>query len=267
MNTVIITGISGTLGRAFGAAYLRRGWHVTGVSRREIEGKGEFFSELHVSPQQTVEDAQTMLAHDADLIILNAGQIETEIGEGGVPLTETAESMNRVNYTWPSVVALEAAKLKRDRPLDLIAIGSIADGSPSPFGPVYHAGKIALHYFWLGVGPTVYYASNGMIRMRLYRPGAIKGPLAWAPVNRLNGKGYRIRKKRVDGAPEADRVAGDIIRWIDKGTGWVGTWDEPLSFRFFKHLHGFFPNFYYKVQMFGWRKGSKFMAPDEEKEG
>lgn len=266
MKTVIITGISGTLGQAFGRAYLRKGWRVIGVSRKEVAGKGEVFTELHVSPQQTIEDIAPILSYDPDLIILNAGQIETEIGEGGVPLTEVAESMNRVNYTWPAAVALEAAKLKRDRLLDLIAIGSIADGSPSPFGPVYHAGKIALHYFWLGVGPTVYYGSNGMIRMRLYRPGAIKGPLAWAPVNRLNSKGYKIRKKRVDGAPEAERVAGDIIHWIEKGTGWVGTWDEPLSFRFFKHLHAFFPNFYYKVQMLGWRKGSKFVAPDGQKD-
>lgn len=262
MKTVVITGISGTLGRAFGKAYVKKGWRVIGVSRQKIAGSGEFFTELHTSPQQSVEDAAQLLEYDADLVILNAGQIETEIGTGGVPLTEVAESMNRVNYTWPAAVALEAAKLQRNRPLDLIAIGSIADGSPSPFGPVYHAGKIALHYFWLGVGPTVYYASNGMIRMRLYRPGAIKGPLAWAPVNRLNSKGYTIRKKRVDGAPEAEQVAEDIIKWIEKGKGWVGTWDEPLSFRFFKHLHSFFPNFYYKVQMFGWRKGSKFVAPD-----
>ena len=36
-------------------------------------------------------------------------------------------------FTHPT---LEAAKLKRDRPLDIVAIGSIADGSPSCFGPV-----------------------------------------------------------------------------------------------------------------------------------
>jgi hypothetical protein len=101
-----------------------------------------------------------------------------------------------------------------------------------------------------------------MIRMRLYRPGAIKGPLAWTPVNRLNRKGYRIRKKRMDSAPEAEQVAKDIMLWIENGKSWVGTWNEPLSFRFFKHLHAMLPNFYYRVLMLGWRKGSKFMAPD-----
>ncbi|MGE3802887.1 MAG: SDR family NAD(P)-dependent oxidoreductase, partial [Candidatus Kapaibacterium sp.] len=249
MKTVTITGISGTLGKALGEEYLRKGWHVIGVSRREdVEGKGESYSELHVSGQESVENARELLDLNADLLILNAGQIETEIGEKGLPLTEMVESMNRVNYTWPAVVATEAGNRKWANSFEIIAIGSIADGAPSPFGPVYHAGKIAIHYFWLGVGPIVYYATEGKVKMRLYRPGAIKGPLAWAPINRLNEKGYKIRKKRVDGAPEANRVAGDIIKWIEKGKGWVGTWDEPISFKIFKYLHAFFPNLSYKVQ-------------------
>ena len=261
MKRVIITGISGTLGKALGEEYLREGWHVIGVSRKkDFEGKGKSFSELHTSPQASVEDAARLLDLNSDLLILNAGQIETAIGEEGLPLTEMVESMNRVNYTWPAVVATEAGNRPWDHPLEIIAIGSIADGAPSPFGPVYHAGKIAIHYFWLGVGPILYYSSKGKVKMRLYRPGAIKGPLAWAPVNRLNEKGYKIRKKRVDGAPEADRVAKDIIKWIEKGKGWVGTWDEPFTFRIFKHLHSFFPNLSYKVQMLGWRKASKWGA-------
>ena len=258
-KTVVITGISGTLGQALGKEYISKGWHVIGVSRSdELEGKGTSFSALHTSPQESVEDARHLLDLDPDLLILNAGQIETEIGDQGLPLTDMVESMNRVNYTWPAVVATEAGHRDWDHPLDIIAIGSIADGAPSPFGPVYHAGKIAIHYFWLGVGPIVHHASNGNVRMRLYRPGAIKGPLAWAPVNRLNEKGYKIRKKRVDGAPEAERVARDIIAWIEKGKGWVGTWDEPISFRIFKYLHSFFPNLSYKAQMLGWKKGSKW---------
>lgn len=255
---VVITGITGTLGSALGAEYLRRECEVIGVSRRDaIPGRGESFSDLHVSAQQTESDAAALLALDADVIVLNAGQIETEIGQKGEPLVDQVESMNRVNYGFPALVGTLASHLRPDRPLDIIAIGSIADGAPSPFGPVYHAGKIALNYFWLGVGPIAHEASGGMVRMRLYRPGAIKGPLAWAPINRLNEKGYRIRKKRVDGAPEADRVARDIADWIDRSEKWVGTWDEPLSFRFFKGLHSFFPNLSYRVQRLGWRKGGK----------
>ncbi len=263
MKTILITGISGTLGSALGKEYVSKGWRVIGVSRND-DLHGDFFTELHISAQQSIEDARQLLAYNPDLIILNAGQIETEIGEQGQPLTEMVESMNRVNYTWPAILATEASHRKWEKPVEIIAIGSIADGAPSPFGPVYHAGKIAVHYFWLGVGPIAYYASEGKVKMRLYRPGAIKGPLAWAPINRLNNKGYKIRKKRVDGAPEADRVAKDIIKWIEKGKGWVGTWDEPFTFRIFKHLHSFFPNLSYKAQMLGWRKGSKFVAPDKE---
>ncbi|MBD3167214.1 SDR family NAD(P)-dependent oxidoreductase [bacterium] len=257
MKTVVITGISGTLGQALGAQYVRKGWRVVGVSRKD-DLEGEYFTDLLVSPQTTVEDAQKLLEYDPDIILLNAGQIETEIGEGGVPLSEMVESMNRVNYTWPALVCLEAAKLKRNRPLDVITIGSIADGSPSAFGPVYHAGKIAIHYFVSGVGPIVYHA-NRNIRMRHYRPGAIYGPLAWAPVNRLNEKGYQIRAKRVQGAPSADTVARKIVKWIEDGKEWVGTYEEPFSFKIFKYLFTLAPNFFYKLQLLGWRKGSKFV--------
>ncbi len=257
MKTVVITGITGALGRALGKIYVRRGWKVVGVTRKDgVEG--EFFTDLLVSPQQSIEDAKKIFDYEPDVVILNAGQIETEIGEGGVPLVQMAESMNRVNYTWPAIVALEASQLKRNRPLDIIAIGSIADGSPSCFGPVYHAGKIAIHYFWSGVGPIVAHA-NRNIRMRLYRPGAIYSPLAWAPVNRLNEKGYKIREKRVESAPSADTVARKIIKWIDDGKQWVGTYEEPFSFKIFKYLFALAPNFFYRLQMLGWQKGSKFV--------
>lgn len=254
---VIITGISGTLGSALGREYLRRGWHVIGVSRKTTLEENYSYTELATNEQASAEDSVKLLEYDPDLVILNSGQIETEIGADGVPLVEMTESITNINYLFPAVFSLEASKLERSRTLDIVAIGSIADGSPSCFGPVYHSSKIALHYFFSGVGPIVYHA-NRNIRMRLYRPGAIKGPLAWAPVNRLNQKGYDIRAKRVEGAPEAHVVARTIARWID-GDQWVGTYEEPFSFKIFKYLFALAPNFFYRLQMLGWRKGSKFV--------
>ncbi|MBZ0264078.1 SDR family NAD(P)-dependent oxidoreductase [bacterium] len=256
MKTIIITGISGVLGEALGKYYLRKGWRVIGVSRRNDLDNGAF-TELLTSKQESVEDVHRFLSYNPDIIVLNAGQIETEIGERGVPLQDQFDSITSVNYTFPATVALQASQISRNRPLDIIAIGSIADGSPSAFGPVYHASKIALHYFFSGVGPIVNHA-NRNIRMRLYRPGAIKGPLAWAPVNRLNAQGYRIRAKRVNGAPEADHVARVVAEWIASGK-WVGTFDEPFSFKLFKWLFALNPNFFYRLQVFGWKKGSKFV--------
>jgi NAD(P)-dependent dehydrogenase (short-subunit alcohol dehydrogenase family) len=256
-KTVVITGISGTLGAALGQQYLQRGWRVVGVTRQQtLEGAG--YTELCTNAQQTVADAQALLAYDPDVVILNAGQIETEIGAHGEPLVEAVEAINRVNYLFPALVALAAADDARTRRLDVIAIGSIADGSPSCFGPVYHASKIALHYFFSGVGPILHHAYPHL-RLRLYRPGVIKGPLSWAPVNRVNDTGYRIRARRCNNAPEASSVAHRIVRWID-GDQWVGTYDEPLSFKFFKYLFVLAPNVYYKLQLLGWRKGSKFAA-------
>ncbi len=254
-KTVVITGISGTLGAALGKQYLRRGWHVVGVSRKpELEGH---FSELCTNAQTTAEDAKALLAYDPDIIILNAGQIETEIGEQGLPLQEMFDGINQVNYLFPSTVSLQAVHSERKRPLDIIIVGSIADGSPSCFGPLYHASKIAVHYFVSGVGPIAHHANHN-IRIRLYRPGAIKGPLSWAPVNRLNEKGYNIRAKRCEAAPHGDHVARKVVEWID-GDGWVGTYEEPFSFKIFKYLFALAPNFFYRLQMLGWRKGSKFV--------
>jgi len=256
MKTVVITGISGVLGSALGRYYIQQDWKVIGVSRNS-KLKGDYFTELCVNRQESVDDARTLFSYEPNLIILCSGQIETEIGEKGLPLQEQFDSITRINYIFPATVGLQASYLKQKNPLEVVAIGSIADGSPSCFGPVYHASKIALHYFYSGVGPIACYA-NPAVRLRLYRPGAIKGPLAWAPVNRLNEKGYKIRAKRVNGAPEGDQVARKIAKWIEKEV-WVGTYKEPFTFKIFKYIFVLVPNFFYKLQSFGWRKGSKFV--------
>lgn len=263
-RTVVITGITGTLGEALGRQYLRSGWSVVGVSRKKKLDESTP-SVLHSSGQATPADANALLDLDPHRIFLNAGQIETEIGPNGEPLTEMALSISQVNYLFPMTVALEAAKRQWDHPLDIVVVGSIADGSPSCFGPIYHASKIAAHYFVSGVGPILY-SANSRIRLRLYRPGVIKGPLSWAPVNRLNDSGYKIRAKRCESAPPADEVAARIVRWADGGK-WVGSDHEPFSFLIFKYLFALFPNFFYRLQLLGWRKGSKFTGNSVTKAG
>jgi len=255
MKRVLVTGITGTLGAALGRVYRERGWEVVGVSRRASSATDACDKAL-ASPQRTREDAAALLDADPDVAILNAGQIESEVGPGGLPLPGQTESMYAINLVFPSLFALEAAARPRSRPLDVVAIGSIADGSPSAFGPVYHASKIGLHHFVTGVGPIVRTA-NPSVRLRLYRPGVIRGPLSWAPVLRLNERGRRVRARRCEGAPEPERVARHVADWIE-GDGWVGTFDEPFSFRLLKLLFALAPNTYYRLQNLGWRKGSRF---------
>jgi NADP-dependent 3-hydroxy acid dehydrogenase YdfG len=120
-----------------------------------------------------------------------------------MPLPETTLEIVSINQLFPSLVAIEAARRSRSRPLDVVAIGSIADGSSSCFGPVYHARKIALHHFYTGVAPIAR-AHDPMLRLRIYRPGAIAGKLACAPVLRLNERGKKIRARRVERAPDGD---------------------------------------------------------------
>lgn len=263
MRKVIITGISGVLGKALAKKYKAQGYKVVGVTRK-TDYSDPNVDEIIVSEQRTIEDAQAILNHKPDILFLNAGQIETEIGPAGEPLTSTSSSMNIVNYLWPCDVTMVACQMTWEKPIEIIAIGSIADCCPSSFGPVYHAGKIAIHYFWTGTGPIIWFGSKQKIKMRLYRPGAIQSDLAWAPANRLSpdGKGIKIRKKRVDGAPDGNQVAEKIYKWSLKKNAWVGTYDEPLSFKALKIIFSLFPNLFYRIQLLGWRKESKF-SPDQ----
>lgn len=259
---VVITGISGTLGESLGRHYREAGAEVIGVGRRP-DPPGEACTRRVVNAQRSVEDAQALLDLDPDLLFLVAGQIEEELGEAGMPLPGATIDILTINQIFPSLVAIEATRRSHLRRLDVIAIGSIADGAPSCFGPVYHASKIGLHHFYTGVAPIAF-AQDPKVRLRLYRPGAVKGPLAWAPVRRLNDRGRRIRARRVESAPEAERVAVHIARFV-KSDRWVGTWDEPISFQLLKLLFGLAPNVYARVQHFAWRRGSRFVQPLEDR--
>lgn len=256
MKRVLITGISGTLGAALGRHYQDLGWEVIGVSRRDSIEARAACTRLVANPQHDLADARKLLAEDPDLVILSAAQIETAVGDGGLPLPEQTLDIYQINAIFPSLFALAAAERPRDRRLDVVAIGSIADGMPSSFGPVYHASKIALHHFFTGTAPIVH-GRDPLLRLRLYRPGVIRGPLSWAPALRLGERGISLRRRRCEGAPTAERVARAIARWIESDR-WVGTWGKPLSFRALEMLFTLAPDVYARLQQLGWRKGSRF---------
>jgi len=44
----------------------------------------------------------------------------------------------------------------------------------------------------------------------------------------------------------------------------VGTYHEPFSFLIFKYLFALFPNQFYRLQLLGWPRGSKFIKPAEK---
>ncbi len=255
MKRVVITGVTGTLGRALAAQYRSRGWEVVGVSRDVLPDAPECHS-TSANTQETRADARALLDLEPNLVYLNAGQIEREVGAGGMPTVDALSELQNINYVFPATVCIEAAERQWKDGLDIIVIGSIADGSPSCFGPLYHASKIAMHHFVTGVSPIAQ-SANPTLRLRLYRPGAIRGPLAWAPALRLNERGRKIRKKRCDNATAATDVAQRIATWAE-GDDWVGTFDEPLSFRALKLVFAFAPNLYRKLQTIGWSRASRF---------
>jgi len=254
METVLITGITGTLGSALGRLYLQKGWQVLGVTRQALDSH-EACSKVITNAQESTADAAELLSCLPDLVYLNAGAIEERIGDMGEPLSDVTESITTINYTFPAVFALEAARTA-EKPVDMIAIGSIADGSPSAFGPVYHASKAALHFFVQGTSPILKCA-NPNIKLRLYRPGAIFGPLSWAPVNRLNENGYKVRARRCNRAPTGDTVAKHIETFRNSSK-WIASYDEPLSFRCLKLFYALAPNLYCRMQHWAWLRASKY---------
>ncbi len=184
MKTVLITGVTGTLGSALAAVYGRRGWRVVGVSRKPEAEPPSGSLRIVANAQQSVDDARALLAEDPDLVLLCAGQIEEEVGAGGLPRVDTTRAIYQINAVFPSLFALAAAEQPRDRRLDVVVVGSIADGSPSCFGPVYHASKIALHYFVTGVGPIAHRAERAPVLPRA--AGALRaGPERLLPTPAL----------------------------------------------------------------------------------
>ena len=257
MKTIVITGVTGSLGSALAQHYAAQGHEVIGVTRQP-DAKVEACARIETNAQATYADADALLRHRPDLVILCAGAIEERVGSHGLPLPETTRAIYEVNAVFPSLVALAAASRDGAQapPLDVVAIGSIADGMPSAFGPVYHASKIALHYFYQGVAPIARSAGS-RVRLRVYRPGVIRGPLSWAPVLRLNDRGRRLRAKRCERAPEASVVAARVARFVESDR-WIGGCREPLSFRALALLFALAPSGYARLQHVGWRKGSRF---------
>jgi NAD(P)-dependent dehydrogenase (short-subunit alcohol dehydrogenase family) len=253
---VVITGVTGTLGAALAQAYRSAGCEVVGVSHRETPLPPACHRMVR-SAQASADDAERLLELDPDVLILNAARIETEVGPAGVPLVDTTREIFALNAVFPSLVVAAAGARGATRRLDLVAIGSIADGSPSCFGPAYHASKTALHSFIAGAGPIVH-AAHPCVRVRLYRPGVVRGPLSWAPVLRLNARGAALRARRCRRAPEAAEVAARIVRWIE-GDDWIGSDRAPLSFRALQALHAAAPDLYYRLQRLGWKRGSRFV--------
>lgn len=252
---VVITGVTGTLGEALARVYRARGFEVVGVSHR-VGTAANGCHRMVVCAQASEADAERLLELDPDILILNAARIESEVGPHGLPLADATREIFMLNAVFPSLVFARAGARGAPRRLDIVAIGSIADGSPSCFGPVYHASKTALHSFVTGAGPIVH-AAQPNVRVRLYRPGVIRGPLSWAPVLRLNDRGRAIRARRCEGAPEASQIAERIVRFIE-GDAWVGGDRAPLSFRALQLFHALAPDFYYRLQRIGWQRGSRF---------
>ena len=256
MSRLVITGASGTLGRAVAELAAERGHHVIGVGRGGRPSDFPAAAEWVANAQQSVVDADLLLDLDAEVYLLAAGAIETEIGPSGEPLDRSVETLTQVHLTFPAALALAAARRTWSHPVQVIGVGSIADGSPSAFGPVYHATKAALHQFVSGTAPILH-AANPLVRLRLYRPGVIFGEFSKAPMLRLNEAGKRLREKRCASAPTGRAVAANLHRFID-GSQIIGSDSAPLSFRLLQLTFALFPDLYARLQHLAWNRASRF---------
>ena len=255
---VVITGVSGALGQAIAQLYARRGWHVVGVSRDDSVAISGCHRVVH-SLQRTAEDAAALIALEADLTILCAGQTDVGFHPGGVPDAAETESIYRINALFPALVAIAAATATRARALDVVAIGTVADGAPSAFAPAYHASKVALRYFYAALAPIARGVSPAL-RLRVYRPGVIAGPMSEAALPRLSPRGARIRRARCARAPSPEVVAAALAAFVDSRR-LVGTFAEPLTLRTARWLWSHLPAVHARLHALAWRSGSRFGGP------
>ncbi len=173
---VVVTGASGVLGRARVHGYAAAGARVTAVAHRDGAGGPDGGTVRRVVDRQADRaDAAALLALEPDLPILAAGRVEREVGPGGRPLPDEVEAVNHVNLVFPALLCEMA--VSAGRPLDVVLIGAIADGSPSVFGPVHHAAKAGLSRYAQSLAPLAARAGEG-VRIRLYRPRGIDSPVA-----------------------------------------------------------------------------------------
>lgn len=102
---------------------------------------------------------------------------------------------------------------------------------PFQFFPSLPFIKDCTSLFWRWSRTWYHAGSQQQIRLRLYRPWAIKSDLAWATCQSLDQGRERPldEKNRVAAAPSGEQVVDYFHRWFLKSDAWVGGSGEPKS--------------------------------------
>ncbi len=170
-KNVLITGVSSGIGYGLLKSYLKTGYHVYGVSRREVNIDSErfHFATLDLAEIDSISKTITSLLegiNSLELVVLNAGVLPTF---GDMKDTSIAD----INYTmqvnvWTNKVLLDCLISNVSKIKQIIGISSGASQSGTRGWNAYALSKATLNMLI-----QLYAAENPQIHFTAFAPGLV----------------------------------------------------------------------------------------------
>ena len=228
-KTVLLTGATGGLGQAMGAALADRGASLVLTARKE-DALNELASALpgehRVVPADLAEDGA------AERLGAEAGKVDALVANAGLPGTGRIESFTpedtkralRVNLEAPMMLARELVPAMREsRDGHLVFVSSLSGKAPSPRSAVYAATKFGLRGFALCLRADL--AGTG-VGVSLVVPGFIRDAGMFAESGAKPPPGM--------GTSSPQDVAAAVVKAIERDKVEVAV--APLQTRALAHL-------------------------------
>jgi short-subunit dehydrogenase len=228
-KTVLLTGATGGLGRAIGAALAGRGASLVLTSRKREsleELAGSLPGEHRVVPADLGEDGA------AERLAAEAGQVDGLVANAGLPGTGRVESFSpdelkralRVNLEAPMMLARELAPGMRERgDGHLVFVSSLSGKAPSPRSGIYAATKFGLRGFALCLRADL--AATG-VGVSLVVPGFIRDAGMFADSGAKPPPGM--------GTSTPEDVGAAVVKAIERNKVEIAV--APLQTRALAHL-------------------------------
>ena len=238
-KTVLLTGATGGLGRAIGAALAKRGASLVLTSRKE-----EALNDLAASLPGDHRAVAADLGEDgaAERLAAEAGAVDGLVANAGLPGTGRVEAFSpdelkralRVNLEAPMMLARELAPGMRERgDGHLVFVSSLSGKAPSPRSAVYAATKFGLRGFALCLRADLVDTGVGV---SLVAPGFIRdaGMFADSGAKPPPGMGTSTPKDVATGvvkAIERDKVEVAVAPLQTRALAYLGLASPRIAMR------------------------------------
>jgi short-subunit dehydrogenase len=229
-RSALLTGATGGLGRAIGAALAERGAKLI-LSGRKAEALEALAAELPGDGHRTIP-ADLAVSGAAEALAAEVGEVDVLVANAGLPATgrltdfssEQLTGALRVNLEAPILLArgLEPAMLERGSG-HMVFISSLSGKSATPLSSIYNATKFGLRGFALGLRADLDPLGVGV---SIVSPGTIREAGMYSDSGAPPIKGL--------GTGTPSQVAEAVVRAIEKNK--VEVTVAPPQQRFLAHF-------------------------------